>query len=188
MFVVMVLGACDGMIAHKKRYYFALTANGEKSRELLNFYFYKFNSNFNVDVLKFLPPDHHRSDDEVSTILMVPRMSEREGEDDGTLGWGQWRTCVKMSSFKTLLVSPHKMITKIHTMHLEFDVTRFTEWHYSDKLAEREQAESLFLHEIGHGFHLDHDPDKNAVMYENINDAKKNHQKYYDKVAKFLEE
>ena len=185
--MAVLISSCDGMINHKKRYYFTLSPHSEQNRELLNFYFYKFNSNFNVDVLNFLPYDHNRSDDELSTILMIPHMSQRQGEDDGTLGWAQWRTCTKVSNFKTLLVSPHKMLTKIHTMHLEFDETQFTKWHHSEHLAEREKAKSLFLHEVGHGFHLIHDPDKNAVMYESINNENKNYQKYYNKVASFLE-
>ena len=138
-------------------------------------------------MLNFLPTDHNRSDDEVSTILMVPHMSERGGEDSDTLGWAQWRTCTKVSSFKTLLVSPHKMLTKIHTMHLEFDETRFREWHYSERVDEREKATNLFMHEVGHGLHLMHDPDESSVMYQSINDAKKNYQKFYNKAASFLE-
>ena len=185
--VLLCVTACSDMIHERKKYYFSVIPDTHDNRNVANYYFAQFNANFNTDVLHVINTPNKLKSDETSTLRFTPHLSKREGEDRGNLGWGQWVYCTKFSNIYTLLKQPNKFLTRVNTMHLEFDEGKLKKWYQSNVARQQMKARSLFYHELGHGFHLEHDNDRASVMYESINDEDKDLNRFFLKVAKFLQ-
>ena len=182
-FVVMLLVACgeDFFVSNVKRYYFTVSPATSENHRIFRNLFGDFNRRFNAPYLN-LTQGGALPAEETSTIVMTRGLLQA----DGKLGWGKWVRTSKLNSREGFWQKPYKVRKDIYTMELEFDRDYLQERYYSNNPKRRKQMRTLFLHELGHGFQMGHDPNRNSVMYREITDDYKDFNSYYRRVYNFL--
>ena len=187
--LILYIACGDGspLLRHKKKYYFVVSPSTPENLHVVKSYFHEFNSQFSSEVLHLTRRGGLPSD-QISSITFTPNMSKKEGKDKDKLGWAHWESCTRFTNLQDWLKGPHKILTKIHTMHIEFDGTQLKAWHNSQQDQDLLKAKSLFYHELGHGFHMKHEPENSSVMYATINSSPKNFRDFYLKSERFLNE
>lgn len=180
----MLLVACgeDFFVANVKRYYFTVSPATPENHRIFRNLFGDFNRRFNTPYLNLIVNGGALPADETSTIVLTRGLLHA----DGKLGWGKWVRTSKLNRSKGFWQKPYKVRKDIYTMELEFDRDYMQERYYSDNSKRRKQMRTLFLHELGHGFQMGHDPNRHAVMYREITDDYKDFNSYYRKVYSFL--
>ena len=182
LFVAMLVGCGDGFfVAKVKQYYFEVKPATRENHSTFSKLFIKFNNRCNAPYLN-LVRGGELSVNEISTITVTSGLLRR----DGKLGWGRWLKTAKLNSRRGFLNQPHKVRKDIYTMELEFDREYLRKHARSDDDEQRQQWRTLFLHELGHGFQMGHDPDRHAVMYSEINSGYKDFDAFYEKAYGFL--
>lgn len=184
MLILLAVSSCGGsfFISNVKEYYFAISPDTSENRRIFGKLFRDFNSRFSSDVLH-LAEEGAWDNSKTSRITLTEGLARKEDK----LGWGKWIRHSRLNSGQSFLRSPHKLRKDIYTMDIEFDKNHFKKWHRSDDKNHKQQLKTLFLHELGHGFQLDHEPNRSSIMYKEINVGKKDYQSYYLKVEKFLQ-
>ena len=182
LFVAMLVGCGDGFfVAKVKQYYFAVKPATRENHSIFGNLFREFNTRCNAPYLN-LVREGDLSVNETSTITVTSGLLRK----DGKLGWGRWLKTAKLNSRSGFLNRPHKVRKDIYTMELEFDREYLQTRARSDNDEHRQQWRTLFLHELGHGFQMGHDPDRRSVMYREINGGYKDFDAFYERAYSFL--
>lgn len=165
-----------------KRYYFAVEPATSENHRIFSELFGEFNNHFRSAPLLNLIGAGDLSEDETSSIKMTRGLIHR----DGKLGWGRWLMSSKLNSRSGFLQQPHKIRKDIYMMELEFDAEYVEKRYYSNNHKDQQQLRTLFLHELGHGFQMNHDRQRSSVMYPEIDDGYKDFRSFYLRVEDFL--
>ena len=177
-----VVSCGDSLFISKvKDYYFEIEPASAENYRIFGKLFQNFNTSINANVLHLV--DRGDLDGaETSYIKLTSGLHAR----DNKLGWGKWIRHSELNSGRNFLRQPQRVRRDVYTMRLEYDRGYLKERYYSDKESHKRQLKTLFLHELGHGFQMKHDPDRAAVMYREVNDSKKDLSSYYLRVQEFL--
>lgn len=178
---VSAVSCGDSLFVSKvKNYHFKIEPASAENYRIFGSLFHNFNISINSNVLH-LVKEGDLDANETSYIKLTPGLHAR----DNKLGWGKWIRRSEINSGKSFLRQPQKIRRDIYTMRLEYDWDYLKERYYSSKESHKRQLTTLFLHELGHGFQMRHDPDRSSVMYREINNSKKDLRSYYLRGARF---
>ena len=179
-FVVMaiILGSCGSKVetTEIKEFRISLAEGDVKLVPLLKFLTKAYNEQSGIAALDYVDsPDQANS-----RIFLVEGLEQR----DGKVGWGQWFAESETSGVN-LPGSKVDKKTK-YTLQVEFDAAFFRE---HSRIMDNGQPDidvmKLFSHEIGHGFQMEHHPDKRDVMYFDVT-GDKNFSSYWPRVRAFF--
>lgn len=177
--IVISLMSCGKsvFVEEVKRYHFDIKPYTRSNYRIFRDLFQDFNDKVGEDVLVLVLQD---GSSDMSRITMTKGLESRKSK----IGFGGWQSD---SSFnENCLRQPFKIIKKVYTMDLEFDEDFVKNRAQTDDKVARRELHTLFLHEVGHGFKLKHDPRRDAVMYEKVDSSKRDHRRFYRKVLDFL--
>ena len=114
------------------------------------------------------------------------RIRNIDGQEYKTVGKGNWQRNSYVHIYGGILLRQQKVIENIYSMKLYFNEHYLHEWHSSTDYLTRQQAYTLFLHELGHGMQMGHEPESTDIMYYQINRNKKDLSAFMRRVAKFM--
>ena len=179
---LLAISCGDGFfVENVKRYYFAIEPATSENHRIFGQLFGDFNSRFNAPYLNIVRAGD-LGQSETSTITLTPGLRYK----DEKLGWGRWLISSKLNSRRSFLRRPNKVRRDTYTMELEFDHDYIKKRYYSSADNKQRELRTLFLHELGHGFQMGHDPEPQSVMYEKISDSYKDYRSFYLRVESFL--
>ncbi len=178
-----VLLGCGGgfFVAKVKQYYFAIEPATSENRAIFSKLFEELNERCNAPYLNIVRRGA-LSASGISTITVSSGLRKV----DNKLGWGRWIRTTKLNSRRGFLQRPHKVRKDIYTMELEFDREFMQEHARARNEAKYSRWRTLFLHELGHGFQMGHDPERSSVMYSRITSGYKDYDTFYERAYNFL--
>lgn len=141
-----------------KEYRVALASQDQSFKPLIKALVDDYNTKVGFSAMEFVDS----VDQSNSRILVVEGLENR----DGKVGWGQWLSDTESKG----LDAPGSTIDKTtrYSFQAEFDADFFRDNSKISNGLLPTEILKLFAHEVGHGFQLDHHPDKRNVMYYDI--------------------
>lgn len=164
LFYTLVFASCGTKIKNTeiKEYTVSLSSEDKTLIPLLKSLVDDFNAQAGVHALQYV----ESADQANSRIVVVEGLEKR----DGKVGWGQWFAETERRGIHAPGGTVNK--TTRYTLQAEFDAD-FLRTHSKIENGVLDiEAQKLFAHEIGHGFQMDHNPDRANVMYFDITGTK----------------
>ena len=193
IFVILVLGGCqtDTYTTNIKEYRFTIEPHTERNVQLFNSFFRIFNRQFAKQFghKRLLRLTTTKTSNTSSIHLGSDgqyRVIHLDGQDYKTVGRGNWQRTSYVHIYGGILLRQQKIVENIYSMRLYFNSDYLHEWHNSTDLLTRHRAYTLFLHELGHGMRMQHEPNPEDIMYYQINPVKKDIPAFMQRVASFL--
>lgn len=178
MMVVSLISCGESMFVEEvKQYRFDIKPYTQSNYRIFRDLFRDFNNKVGEDVLVLVRRD---SSPEMSHITLTKGLEKSKDK----IGFGGWRSDASFN--KDCLRKPFKVIKKVYTMNLEFDDDYVKNRVTTDDQGAKRELQTLFLHEVGHGLKLKHDPSRNAVMYKKVDRRPRDQRRFYRKVFDFL--
>ena len=160
-----------------KQYHFDVKPYTQSNYRIFRDLFRDFNDTVGEDVLILA---YRNSSPNMSHITMTKGLEKNKNK----IGFGGWRSNSRFN--EDCMSKPPKIIKKVYTMNLEFDDDFVRNRSSSNEQTAKRELQTLFLHEVGHGLKLKHDPKRDAVMYAKIDSQQRDHRRFYRKVLDFL--
>jgi hypothetical protein len=176
----MLMFACGDVYENveRKHYVLGLHSSDDNLRRQFEVLIDEYNQEAGFDALSFgVSPNEINS-----SIILTKGLKQR----DGKVGWGQWivATETTTNSSSQMLSTEFKRIHN-YTMRLELDEDYVMDRIYSGDETQQYDLKKLLYHEIGHGFQLDHAPQRADLMYYDIS-GNKDFGLYFSQVRKFF--
>ena len=166
----LILASCSVSYEEdvQKNYKLYVATQNQDLKESIRILSDRFNSDLGFDALEIVDSEKEAN----STVSFVSGLRREQGK----LGLGQW-VLTTVNEGREIFPSNRPLRkTLIYSMNLEFDEENFLR-KASSILQDRDDTDNyqhlyhLFCHEVGHGLQMDHDDERDSVMYKSIPDS-----------------
>ncbi len=177
LYLSLVIVGCGSKVnsSEVKEYRVALASSDQSFKPLIKSLVADYNSKVGFRAMEFVD-----SIDQANSKILISEGLEKR---DGKVGWGQWFAETERDGTDLPGSSTDK--TTRYTFQAEFDADFFRDNGNIENGVFSVEIEKLWAHEIGHGFMLDHHPDRSDVMYFDIA-GQKDFSTYWPRIRQFF--